>query len=100
MKENLISFCMQGVFKNSLRYVYGLKCLSSCKSDLGALSSEFYSTGSTSRSPQKKEQWEKSEWKTKIMETAKLEGERKLKKIVFNFISYYGKLLRTVITIM
>ena len=93
MKENLISFCMLGVFKNSLRYVYGLKCLSSCKSDLGALSSEFYSTGSTSRSPQKKEQWEKSEWKTKIMEMAKLEGERKLKKIVFNFISYYGKLL-------
>ena len=34
MKENLISFCMLGVFKNSLRYVYGLKCLSSCKSDL------------------------------------------------------------------
>ena len=93
MKENLISFCMLGVFKNSLRYFYGLKCLSSCKSDLGALSSEFYSTGSTSRSPQKKEQWEKSEWKTKIMEMAKLEGERKLKKIVFNFISYYGKLL-------
>ena len=83
-----------------MRYVYGLKFLSSCKSDLGALSSEFYSTGSTSRSPQKKEQWEKSEQKTKIMKTAKLEGERKLKKILFNFISYYGKLLRTVITIM
>ena len=83
-----------------MRYVYGLKCLSSCKSDLGALSSEFYSTGSTSRSPQKKEQWEKSEWKTKIMKTAKLEGERKLKKIVFNLISYYGKLMQTVITIM
>ena len=58
MKENLISFCMLGVFKNSLRYVYGLKCLS-CKSDLGALSSEFYSTGSTSRSPLTKEQGEK-----------------------------------------
>ena len=83
-----------------MRYVYGLKCLSSCKSDLGALSSEFYSTGSTSRSPLTKEQGEKSEQKTKIMKTAKLEGERKLKKIVFNFISYYGKLLRTVITIM
>ena len=93
MKENLISFCMLGVFKNSLRYVYGLKCLSSCKSDLGALSSEFHSTSSTSESPQKKEQWEKSEWKTKIMKTAKLEGERKLKKIVFNLISYYGKLM-------
>ena len=24
---------MLGVFKNSLRYVYGLKCFSSCKSD-------------------------------------------------------------------
>ena len=93
MKENLISFCMLGVFKNSLRYVYGLKCLSSCKSDLGALSSEFHSTSSTSESPQKKEQWEKSEWKTKIMKTAKLEGERKLEKIVFNLISYYGKLM-------
>ena len=80
MKENLISFCMLGVFKNSLRYVYGLKCLSSCKSDLGALSSEFYSTGSTSRSPQKKEQWEKSERKTKIMEMAKLEGEKEIEK--------------------
>ena len=80
MKENLISFCMLGVFKNSLRYIYGLKCLSSCKSDLGALSSEFHSTSSTSESPQKKEQLEKSEWKTKIMKTAKLEGERKLKK--------------------
>ena len=31
MKENFTSsFCMFGVFKNSLRYVYGLKCLSSC----------------------------------------------------------------------
>ena len=100
MKENLISFCMLGVFKNSLRYVYGLKCLSSCKSDLGALSSEFHSTSSTSESPQKKEQWEKSEWKTKIMKTAKLEGERNLKKIVFNLISFYGKLMQTVITIM
>ena len=83
-----------------MRYVYGLKFLSSCKSDLGALSSEFYSTGSTSRSPLTKEQGEKSEWKTKVMEMAKLEGERKLKKIVFNLISYYGKLMQTVITIM
>ena len=45
---------------------------------LGALSSEFHSTSSTS--PQKKEQWEKIELKTKIMGTAKLEGESKLKK--------------------
>ena len=60
---------------------------------LDALSSEFHSTSSTSESPQKKEQWEKSEWKTKIMKTAKLEGERKLEKIVFNLISYYGKLM-------
>ena len=43
---------------------------------LGALSSEFHSTSSTSESPQKKEQWEKSEQKTKIMETVKLEGEK------------------------
>ena len=47
---------------------------------LVALSSEFRSTSSTSESPQKKEQWEKSEQKTKIMETAKLEGEKEIKK--------------------
>ena len=47
---------------------------------LGALSSEFRSTSSTSESPQKKEQWEKSEQKTKIMETAKLEGEKEIQK--------------------
>ena len=47
---------------------------------LDALSSEFHSTSSTSESPQKKEQWEKSEQKTKIMETAKLEGEKEIKK--------------------
>ena len=52
---------------------------------LDALSSEFHSTSSTSESPQKKEQWEKSEQKTKIMETVKLEGERKLKKLVLNY---------------
>ena len=33
MKENVSSFYTLGVFKNSLRYVYGSKCLSSCKSD-------------------------------------------------------------------
>ena len=43
---------------------------------LDALSSEFHSTSSTSESPQKKEQWEKSEQKTKIVETGKLEGEK------------------------
>ena len=43
---------------------------------LDALSSEFHSTSSTSESPQKKEQWEKSEQKTKIVETGKLEGEQ------------------------
>ena len=32
MKENVSSFYRLGVFKNSLRYVYGSKCLSSCKS--------------------------------------------------------------------
>ena len=47
---------------------------------LAALSSEFRSTSSTSESPQKKEQWEKSEQKTKIMETAKLEGEKEIQK--------------------
>ena len=48
---------------------------------LGALSSEFHSTSSTSESPQKKEQWEKSEQKTKIMETVKLEGEKEIKNL-------------------
>ena len=47
---------------------------------LGASSSEFHSTSSTSESPQKKEQWEKSEQKTKIMETAELKGEKEIKK--------------------
>ena len=47
---------------------------------LGALSSEFHSTSSTSESPLTKEQWEKSEQKTKIMETVKLEGEKEIKK--------------------
>ena len=64
---------------------------------LGALTSEFHSTSSTSESPQKKEQWEKSEQQTKIMETAKLEGEKEIKKTC---IKLYGKLLRTVITVM
>ena len=45
---------------------------------LDALSSEFHSTSSTSESPLTKEQWEKSEQKTKIMETAKLEGEKEI----------------------
>ena len=50
---------------------------------LGALSSEFHSTSSTSESPQKKEQWEKSEQKTKIVETGKLEGEKEIKKNLY-----------------
>ena len=50
---------------------------------LDALSSEFHSTSSTSESPQKKEQWEKSEQKTKIMETVKLEGEKEIKKNLY-----------------
>ena len=33
MKKNLISFCILGVFKNSLRCLYVLKYVSSCKSD-------------------------------------------------------------------
>ena len=84
MKENFIIFCMLGVFLNSQRCVYGLKCLSSCESYLGALSSEFHSTSSTSESPQKKEQWEKSELKTKIMEKVKLEGEKEIERLVLS----------------
>ena len=64
--------------------------LLSFKSDLGALSSEFHSTSSTPESPQNKEQSGKSEQKTKIMETAKLEGEKKMKNLL---LSNYGKLL-------
>ena len=81
MKENFSSFCMLGVFKNSLRCLYVLKCVSFVNLILDALSSEFHSTSSTSESPQKKEQWEKSEQKTKIMETAKLEGEKEIKNL-------------------
>ena len=50
---------------------------------LDALSPEFHSTSSTSESPQKKEQWEKSEQKTKIMETVELEGEKEIKKNLY-----------------
>ena len=57
---------------------------------LGGLSSEFHSTSSTSESPQKKEQWEKSEQKTKIMETVKLKGEKEIKEAC---IKLYGRLL-------
>ena len=57
---------------------------------LDALSSEFHSTSSTSERLQKKEQWEKSEQKTKIVETEKLEGEKEIKK---TYIKLYGKLL-------
>ena len=64
---------------------------------LGGLSSEFHSTSSTSESPLTKEQREKSEQKTKIVETGKLEGEKEIKKTC---IKLYGKLLWTVITIM
>ena len=48
---------------------------------LGALSSEFHSTSSTSESPLTKEQREKSEQKTKIMETVELEGEKGIIKL-------------------
>ena len=54
---------------------------------LGALSSEFHSTSSTSESPPRNEQWGKSEQKTTIMERAKLEGEKEIK----NLLSYCGK---------
>ena len=48
---------------------------------LGALSSEFHSTSSTSESSQKKQQWEKGEQKTKIMETVELEGKKEIKNL-------------------
>ena len=48
---------------------------------LDALSSEFHSTSSTSESPQKKEQWEKSEQITKIVKTLVLEGEKEIKNL-------------------
>ena len=57
---------------------------------LAGLSSEFHSTSSTSERLQKKEEREKSEQKTKIVETGKLEGEKEIKK---TFIKLYGKLL-------
>ena len=57
---------------------------------LGALSPEFHSSSSTSKSPLTKKQWEKSEQKTKIMETVKLEGEKEIKEAC---IKLYGKLL-------
>ena len=57
---------------------------------LDALSSEFHSTSSTSESPLTKEQWEKSEQKTKIVEIVKLEGEMEIKEAC---IKLYGKLL-------
>ena len=48
---------------------------------LDALSTELHSTSSISESPQKKEQWEKSEQKTKITKTMKLEGEKEIIKL-------------------
>ena len=44
---------------------------------LDALSSELHSTSSTTESPQKKEQWEKSDQKAKV----KLEGEKGILKL-------------------
>ena len=78
MKEKISSFYMLGVFKNSLRYVMVQNVCHLVNLILGALSSEFHSTSSTSESPLTKEQWEKSEQRTKIMETAKLEGEKEI----------------------
>ena len=49
---------------------------------LGASSSEFYSISSTSESPQKQEELKKWKQKTKIVETEKLKGEKKLKDIL------------------
>ena len=64
---------------------------------LAALSPEFHSTSSTSESSLTKEQWEKSEQKTKIMETVKLKGEKEIKEAC---IKLYGRLLWIVITVM
>ena len=50
---------------------------------LGGLSSEFHSTSSTSERLQKKKEREKSEQKTKIVETGKLEGEKEIKKNLY-----------------
>ena len=58
---------------------------------LDALSSEFHSTSSTTESPLTKEQWERSEHKAKIMETAKLEGEKAIKKTCINLIKLIWK---------
>ena len=81
MKENLVSFCILGVFENSLRYVYGLKCLCLLVNlILGALSSKFHSTSSISESSQKQEELEKWKLETKIVETEKLKGENKIKR--------------------
>ena len=49
---------------------------------LGASSSEFYSISSTSESPQKQEELKKWKQKTKIVDTEKLKGEKKLKDIL------------------
>ena len=58
---------------------------------LDALSSKFHSTSSTTESPLTKEQWGKSEQETKIMETAKLEGEKEIKKTSINLIKLIWK---------
>ena len=47
---------------------------------LGASSSEFHSTSSTSESPHKQEELKKWKQKTKIVETEKLKGENKIKR--------------------
>ena len=58
---------------------------------LDALSSKFHSTSSTTESPLTKEKWGKSEQETKIMETAKLEGEKEIKKTCINLIKLIWK---------
>ena len=47
---------------------------------LGALSSEFHSTSSTSKSLQKQEELKKWKQKTKIVETENLKGENEVKR--------------------
>ena len=55
---------------------------------LGASSSEFHSISSTSESPHKQEELKKWEQKTKIVETEKLKGDKKI-IIKFRFNAHF-----------
>ena len=49
---------------------------------LGASYSEFHSISSTSESPQNQEELKKWKQKTEIVETEKLKGENKIKRLI------------------